>query len=113
MNLYSICICIDTTLLRTVANDLLKCEKIEKWCLLKLTGRKAFVKCSHCSKFQSVKRASLKQLFTNHLGLRILSFTNLQIWKKWRKKEMGVAQTVKKVQTIQKINFVRKKKVNK
>ena len=33
--LYSICICIDITLLRTVADDLLKCEKIEKWCLLK------------------------------------------------------------------------------
>ena len=27
--LYSICICIDITLLRTVADDLLKCEKIE------------------------------------------------------------------------------------
>ena len=33
--LYSICICIDIALLRTVADDLLKCEKIEKWCLLK------------------------------------------------------------------------------
>ena len=45
---------------------MLKCEKIEKWCLLKLTGRKGFVKGSHCSKFQSVK-----QLFRNHLGLRL------------------------------------------
>ena len=52
--LYSICICIDITLLRTVADDLLKCEKIEKWCLLKLTGRRGFVKGSHYSKFQSV-----------------------------------------------------------
>ena len=67
------------TLLRTVAEDLLKCEKIEKWCLLKLPGRKGFVKGSHSSKFQSVKRASVKQLFTNYLGLRIISFTNLQI----------------------------------
>ena len=54
------CICISITLLRTVPDDLLKCEKIEIWCLLKLTGRKAFVKGSHCSKFQSVKRASVK-----------------------------------------------------
>ena len=45
---YSICICIDITLFRTVANDLLKCEKSEKWCLLKLTGRKAFVNENHC-----------------------------------------------------------------
>ena len=52
----------------------------------------------------------MKQLFTNHLGLHITSFTNLQIWKKWREKDMGVVQTVKKVhQTIQKVNFVRKK----
>ena len=78
-----------------VADGLLKCEKIEKWCLLKLTGRKGFVKGSHCSKFQSVKRASVKQLFTNHLGLRIISFTNLQILKKWRKKVMGIVQTFK------------------
>ena len=104
--LYSICICIDITLLRTVADDLLKCEKTEKWCLLQLTGRKAFVKGSHCSKFQSIKRASVKQLFTNHLGLRIISFTNLEIWKKWREKEMSVVQTFKKVQTIQKVNFI-------
>ena len=104
--LYSICICIDITLLRTVADDLLKCEKTEKWCLLQLTGRKAFVKGSHCSKFQSIKRASVKQLFTNHLGLRIISFTNLEIWKKWREKEMSIVQTFKKVQTIQKVNFI-------
>ena len=106
MILYSICICIDITLLKTVADDLLKCEKIEKWCLLKLTGRKGFMKGSHCSKFQSVKQASVKQLFTNHLGLHIISFTSLQIWKKWHEKEMGVVQTCKKVQTIQKVNFI-------
>ena len=97
MILYSICICIDITLLRTVADDMLKCEKIEKWYLLKLTGRKRFMKGSHCSKFQSVKRASVKQIFTNHIRLRIISFTNLQIWKKWREKEMGVVQTFKKL----------------
>ena len=100
MILHSTCICIDITLLRAVADDLLKCEKIEKWCLLKLIGRKGFVKGSHCSKFQSVKRASVKQLFTNHLGLRIISFTNLQILKKWRKKEMGVVQTFKKLSSL-------------
>ena len=60
-------------------------------------GRKGFVKGSHCSKFRSVKRASVKQLFTNHLGLRIISFTNLQIWKKCRQKEMAVVQTFKKL----------------
>ena len=76
---------------------------------MKLTGREAFVNDSHCSKFQSVKQASVKQLFTNHLGLCIISFTNVQIWKIWHEKEMGVVQTVKKVQTIQKVNFVRKK----
>ena len=37
---------------------------------------------SRYSKLGIVKRASAKQLFTNHLGLRIISFTNLQIWKK-------------------------------
>ena len=76
---YSTCICIDKTLLGTVADDLLKCEKIEKGCLLKLTGLKAFVNDRHCSKFQSVKQALVKQLSTNHLGLRIISFTNAQI----------------------------------
>ena len=65
-----------------MADDLLKCEKIEKWCLFKETGRKGFLKGSHRSKFQSVKRPSVKQLFTNHFGLRIISFTNLQILKK-------------------------------
>ena len=39
-----------------------------------------------------------------------MSFTNLQIWKKRCEKEMGIVQTVKKVQTIQKVIFVRKKK---
>ena len=81
---YSICIFIDITLSKLVADDLLQCEKIEKWCLLKLPCRKAFVNGSHCLKFQSVKRASMTQLFTNHLGLRIISFTNLRLWKKWR-----------------------------
>ena len=81
MILYSICNCIDITLLR-IADDLLKCEKNEKCCLLKLTGRKGFFRGRQCSKFQAVKRASVKQLFTNHLRLHIISFTNLQIWKK-------------------------------
>ena len=40
-----------------------------------------------------------------------MSFTNLQIWKKRCEKEMGIVQTVKKVQTIQKVIFVRKKKI--
>ena len=44
---YSICICIDITLSKTVADDLLQCEKIEKWCLLKLASCKAFVNASH------------------------------------------------------------------
>ena len=77
------CISIDITLSKTVADDLLQCEKIGKWCLIKLTGCKAIVNGSHCSKFQSVKRASVKQLFKSHLGLRIISFTNLRLWKKW------------------------------
>ena len=72
-----------------------------------MIGGKELVKGSHCSKFQSIKRASMKQLFTNHLGLLTISFTNSQIWKKWSEKEMSVAQTFKKVQTIQKVNFVR------
>ena len=55
--------------LRTEADDLLKCERIEKWCLLKLTCRKGFLKNSHRSKFQSVKRTLVKQSFTNYLGL--------------------------------------------
>ena len=68
LTLYIICIFIDFTLLKTVADDLLQYEKIEKCYLLKLTVCKAFVNGGHCSKFQPVKRASLKQLFTNHLG---------------------------------------------
>ena len=82
------------TLSKTVADDLLQCEKYKKWCLLKLTCRKAFVNGNHCSKFQSVKQASLKQLFTNRLGLRIISFTNLQPWKKWREKRNGRCSNV-------------------
>ena len=77
-------------------------RKLKTWCLLRLTGPKAFVNGSYYSKLQPVKRTSAKQLFTNNLGvtqlftkgLCITSFTNLQIWKKWRKKEMGAVQTV-------------------
>ena len=59
------------------------------------TGRKRLVNGSYCSKFQSGKRASVKQLFTNYLGLRINSFTNLQLWRNWReKKKKCVAQTL-------------------
>ena len=94
MVIYNICICIDISLSKTVADDLLQCDKIEKWCLLRLTGRKACVNGCHCLKLQSVKRASVKQLFTNHFGLRIISFTNLQLWKKWREKEIGIVQTL-------------------
>ena len=75
----TICIFIDITLSKTLADDLLQCKKIGKWCLIKLTGQKAIVNGSHCSKFQSVKRASVKQLFKSHLGLRIISFTNLRL----------------------------------
>ena len=78
---YSICICIDISLSKTVADDLIQCKKIKRWCLLKLTARKAFMNSRYCSKFQSVKLASVKQLFTNHLALRMISFSNLQIWK--------------------------------
>ena len=100
MILDNIGICIDITLLRTVADDLLKCEKIEKWCLLKLTGRKGFVKGSHCSKFQSVK-----QLFRNiwDYVYVIHQFTNME---EMARKRMGVVQTFRKAQTIQKVNFV-------
>ena len=55
---YSIYICIDINLLKGVAYDLLQSRKIEKWYLLRLTGRKAFVNNSHCSKLQSVKHES-------------------------------------------------------
>ena len=58
--IYSIYICIDINLSKIVADDLLCCEKIEKWCLLRLTGHKEFVNDSHFSKLQSVKRASVK-----------------------------------------------------
>ena len=57
-----------------------------------MTGRKAFVNGSHCSKLLSVKRSSLNQFFTNHFELHIISFITLQIWKKWREKEMGAIQ---------------------
>ena len=57
LTLYIICIFIDFTLLKTVADDLLQYEKIEKCYLLKLTVCKAFVNGGHCSKFQPVKRA--------------------------------------------------------
>ena len=41
--IYGIYICIDINLLKGVAYDLLQSRKIEKWYLLRLTGRKAFV----------------------------------------------------------------------
>ena len=52
---------------------------------------------SHCSKLTFVKRASVKQLLTNHLGLRIILFTNLYIWKKWCEKQMDVVQTLSSI----------------
>ena len=100
MKIYSVCICIDINLSKTVADHMLQCEKIEKWCLLKLTDRKAFVNGSHCSKFQSVKQASVKQLFANHLGLRIISFTSLRLWKKWHQKEISSCCVVQTFPTI-------------
>ena len=110
LTLYSIYIWIDITLLRTVADDLLNFEKIEKWCLFKLTVWRAFVIGSHCSKFQSVKQASGKKIFTNHLGLRIISLNNLQKWEKWYEKEMGVVETVKNFKHFKKLDFLGKKK---
>ena len=53
--LYSICFCIDIDLSKTIADDLLQCEEIEKWCLLRLTGGKTFVNGSHYSKLLSVE----------------------------------------------------------
>ena len=41
--IYGIYICIYINLLKGVAYDLLQSRKIEKWYLLGLTGRKAFV----------------------------------------------------------------------
>ena len=60
--------------------------------MLRLIGYKAFVNGSHCSKLQVDKRALAILLFINHLGLRIILFTNLQIWKKGYKKEINVLQ---------------------
>ena len=84
--IYSLCSCIDMNLLKKVADDLLKYETIEIWRLLRLTGRKAFVNGSHCSKLQSIERASEKQPFTFNLGLRIISINNLQLWGMARKR---------------------------
>ena len=86
INLKCKCICIDIILSKIVADDLLQYDETEKWYLLKSTGRKRLVNGSYCSKFQSGKRASVKQLFTNYLGLRINSFTNLQLWRNWHEK---------------------------
>ena len=72
------------------------------------TGRKRLVNGSYCSNFQSGKRASVKQLFTNYLGLRINSFTNLQLWRNWREKKKNVLLK-RWYREIQKVNFVRKK----
>ena len=44
----NICICIDNNLLETVADDLLLFEKIQKYCLVKLTGCKLLVNGGHC-----------------------------------------------------------------
>ena len=102
LTVYRICICNDINLSKIVADDLLQCEKIENMVFIETDWSKAFVNGSYYSKLQPVKRTSAKQLFTNILGvtqlftkgLCITSFTNLQIWKKWRKKEMGAVQTV-------------------
>ena len=102
--IYNICICIHTWSGRwqmicydRSTDDQLPCEQILKTVFLTLTGCKAFVdSCkafadsSHCSKLRIAKRASVKQLFRNHFGLRIISFTNTQIWKKWRENKIGV-----------------------
>ena len=61
-------------------------------------------------KFQSVKQASGKKIFTNHLGLRIISLNNLQKWEKWYEKEMGVVETVKNFKHFKKLDFLGKKK---
>ena len=60
---------------------------------------------SYGSKLQATKQASVKQLFTNHLGLRIISFIILQIWKKWRKKKKWAMFKC----WHQEVNFVREK----
>ena len=39
--------CIDINLWKTVADNLLKYETIQRWCILKLTRRTAFVNSSH------------------------------------------------------------------
>ena len=50
----------------------------------------------------------MKQLFTNHLGLRIFSFTNLQIWKKCRKKDTDHVKTIKKFKQFKKLVLLKK-----
>ena len=50
----------------------------------------------------------MKQLFTNHLGLRIFSFTNLQIWKKWREKGIDGVKTVKMFKQFKKLILLKK-----
>ena len=86
----NICICIDINLSKAVADDLLLCEKIQKYCLVRLTGRKTFVNGSHCSKLGIVARASVKQLFIKHLGLCIILFTNLRVWENRGENKMSV-----------------------
>ena len=76
----NICIFIDINLPKTVANDLLQCHKIEKMVFIEIDRSQSIFEWY--SKLESVKRASVKRLFTNHLRLRIFSLTNLQIWKK-------------------------------
>ena len=58
---------------------------------------------SHGSKYQFVKQAPVKQLSTNHLWLHVISFSNLQIWKKWHKKETSVVQAVKQFKQFKKL----------
>ena len=54
---------------KTVADDLLPSEKKLKILLIKIDWLQIILEWKYCSKLQVVKRASVKQLFTNYFGI--------------------------------------------
>ena len=89
---------------KTVADDLLQFEKIENWCLLKLTGRKAVVNGSHCSKLNEHQWSNYLQIIWDYILFHspIYKYGRNSAKKKWVLFKCWH-------QEIQKVNFVRKK----
>ena len=92
---------------KTVADDLLPSEKKLKIVLIKIDWLRIILEWKYCSKLQVVKRASVKQLFTNYFGITYYFIHQFIIMEdKARKKKWELFQHWH--QEIQSVNFVKK-----